>query len=51
MPIEYAIGKVHKFLFDEGVRDKVTLIASGGIRSAHDVARAILEKLEKIIAG
>ena len=32
MPIEYAIGKVHNFLTDEGVRDKVTLIASGGIR-------------------
>jgi len=41
MPIEYAIGKVHRFLADEGVRDKVTLIASGGIRSAYDVAKAI----------
>ena len=41
MPIEYAIGKVHGFLEAEGVRDKVTLIASGGIRTAHDVAKAI----------
>ena len=41
MPIEYAIGKVHKFLAAEGVRDKVTLIASGGIRTAHDIAKAI----------
>jgi ferredoxin len=29
MPIEYAIPKVHKFLVAEGVRDRVTLIASG----------------------
>lgn len=31
MPIEYAIPKVHKFLVAEGVRDKVTLIVSGGL--------------------
>jgi hypothetical protein len=37
MPIEYAIGKVHKFLVAEGIRDSVTLIASGGIRTAYDV--------------
>ncbi len=41
MPIEYAIPKVHTFLTEEGARDEVTLIASGGIRSAHDVAKAI----------
>ena len=28
MPIEYAIPKVHNFLAAEGIRDKVTLIAS-----------------------
>ena len=31
MPIEYAITKVHNFLKDEGVRDEMTLIASGGV--------------------
>ena len=34
MPIEYAIGRVHQFLVDEGIRDKITVIASGGIRDA-----------------
>ncbi len=33
MPIEYAISRVHQFLVDEGIRDKVTVIASGGIRT------------------
>ena len=41
MPLEYAIPKVHKFLIEEGVRDKMTFIASGGIRSAYDIAKAI----------
>ena len=41
MPIEYAISKVHNFLVDEGVRDQVTLMASGGIRNPYDVAKAI----------
>ena len=29
------------FLTDEGIRDKITLIASGGIRNAYDVAKVI----------
>jgi glutamate synthase domain-containing protein 2 len=41
MPVEYAIPKVHKFLSEEGLRDKLTIIASGGIRSAYDMAKAI----------
>ncbi len=41
MPIEYAIPKVHRFLISEGVRDELCLIASGGIRNALDVAKAI----------
>jgi glutamate synthase domain-containing protein 2/ferredoxin len=41
MPIEYAVPKVHKFLSEEGIRDKITIIASGGIRSAYDMAKAI----------
>jgi glutamate synthase domain-containing protein 2 len=41
MPIEYAIPKVHDYLLSEGVRDQIVLIASGGIRTADDVAKAI----------
>ena len=42
MPIEFAIPKVHQASFQqEGIRDQVTLIASGGIRTAYDVAKAI----------
>ena len=41
MPIEYAIPKVHQFLTNEGIRDEMTLIASGGIRTAWDIAKAI----------
>jgi ferredoxin len=41
MPIEYAIPKVHRFLTEEGVRDQMCFMASGGIRNAMDVAKAI----------
>jgi len=41
MPIEYAIPKVHQFLINEGIRDRITLVASGGIRTAYDVAKAV----------
>src|SRR5207245_3128867 len=40
-PIEYAIPKVHRYLVSEGVRDKIVLMASGGIRTADDIAKAI----------
>ncbi len=41
MPVEYAIPKVHEYLVSEGVRDQIVLVASGGIRTADDIAKAI----------
>ncbi len=51
MPLEYAIPKVHQFLQEEGVRDKITLIASGGARSAFDVAKAIALGADGVVTG
>jgi len=51
MPIEYALPKVHRFLEAEGIRQEVTLMASGGLRSAWDVAKAIALGADGTILG
>jgi glutamate synthase domain-containing protein 2 len=51
MPIEFALPKVHRFLVEEGIRDEITLMASGGLRSAYDVAKAIALGADGAILG
>ncbi|MDZ7363742.1 MAG: glutamate synthase-related protein [candidate division KSB1 bacterium] len=51
MPLEFAMADVHKFLVEQGMRNQVILVASGGCRTAYDVAKAFILGADKVILG
>jgi glutamate synthase domain-containing protein 2 len=51
MPIEYAISKVHRFLEAESIRDEIVVMASGGVRTAYDLAKAIALGADGCVIG
>ena len=51
LPIEYALSRIHHFLINEGIRDEIVLMASGGVRSAFDIAKAIALGADGVVIG
>jgi glutamate synthase domain-containing protein 2/ferredoxin len=51
MPIELALSKTHRFLESEGIRDEIVLMASGGVRTPMDIAKAIALGADGVVVG
>jgi len=51
MPIEFAVPRVHRYLLAEGIRDEIVVMASGGIRTAYDVAKVIALGADGVVLG
>ncbi len=51
IPIELALASVDKRLRDEGIRNEVSIVASGGIRNSADVIKAICLGADAVYIG
>ncbi len=51
IPIELALASVDQRLRDEGIRNKASIIAAGGIKSSADVAKAIALGADAVYIG
>lgn len=51
IPVELALASVDKRLRDEGIRDKVSVVVGGGIRSSADVVKAVALGADSVYIG
>lgn len=51
IPIELALASVDKRLRDEGIRDRVSLVVGGSIRSSADIVKAIALGADSVYIG